>query len=350
MTEHPTSAPPPDSRRYLPWVLLLFAGSGCAALIYEIVWFQMLQLVIGSTAVSLGVLLGTFMGGMCLGSLLLPRVLSAKRRPLRVYAGLELCIGLVGLAVLYGMPLVEHVYLAGARPGMFGILLRGLVSAICLLPPTLLMGATLPAISRRLETTPLGVSWLGFFYGGNLAGAVFGCLLAGFYLLRVHDMAIATYVAVIINFSVALLGVGLDAQLPREEPAPAAEPSVPAAVAPRPPDASFVYWAIALSGMSALGAEVVWTRLLSLLLGGTVYAFSVILAVFLTGLGLGSSVGSWWSRATLRPRFALGCCQLLLAGAIAWSAYMIADSLPYWPIDVLDFHHAECRVLGAAVV
>ena len=329
MTEHPASAS--DSRRYLPWMLLLFVGSGCAALIYEIVWFQMLQLVIGATAVSLGVLLGTFMGGMCLGSLLLARVLSPRHRPLRVYAGLEFCIGLIGLAVLFGMPLVEHVYLFGAKPGMFSILLRGVVCAVCLVPPTLLMGATLPAISRRLETTPMGVSWLGFFYGGNIAGAVFGCLLAGFYLLRVHDMAIATYVAVAINFSIALLAIGLDAQLPRVESAP---PEEPATAPTLPPDTTLVYWAIALSGMSALGAEVVWTRLLSLLLGGTVYAFSIILAVFLIGLGVGSSVGSFCSRGAKNPRFALGCCQLLLAVAIAWSAYMIADSVPYWPVDV----------------
>ncbi len=316
-------------------MLLLFVGSGCAALIYEIVWLQMLQLVIGSTAVSLAVLLATFMGGMCLGSVLLSRVLSMRHRPLRVYAGLEFCIGLIGLAVLFGMPLLEHVYLAGAKPGMFSILLRGLVSAVCLVPPTLLMGATLPAISRRLETTPMGVSWLGFFYGGNIAGAVFGCLLAGFYLLRVHDMAVTTYVAVAINFSIAILALGLDAQLPvdeRDSAGPAAtdakEPAIPAT------DHTLVYWAIALSGMSALGAEVVWTRLLSLLLGGTVYAFSIILAVFLIGLGVGSSVGSFCARGAKSPRFVLGCCQLCLSIAIAWSAYMIADSVPYWPVDV----------------
>ena len=81
-------------RRVMPALLLLFVGSGCAALIYEIVWFQLLQLVIGSSAVSLGVLLGTFMGGMCLGSLLLSRVVSARRHPLRVYAALECGIGL----------------------------------------------------------------------------------------------------------------------------------------------------------------------------------------------------------------------------------------------------------------
>ena len=89
-----------DSRRYLPAIFLLFIGSGCAALIYEIVWFQLLQLVIGSSAVSLGVLLGTFMGGMCLGSLLLPRLISPRQHPLRVYALLELGIGVLGLLIL----------------------------------------------------------------------------------------------------------------------------------------------------------------------------------------------------------------------------------------------------------
>src|SRR5690348_16807236 len=101
MTQSPTNqAIDRAPRRFLPLLLLLFVGSGCAALIYEIVWLQLLQLVIGSTAVSLGVLLGTFMGGMCLGSLLLPRVISERFHPLRVYALLELGIGAVGLAVL----------------------------------------------------------------------------------------------------------------------------------------------------------------------------------------------------------------------------------------------------------
>src|SRR6267143_1523254 len=128
--------------RFLPALLLLFVGSGCAALIYEIVWFQLLQLVIGATAVSLGVLLATFMGGMCAGSLLLARFVAQNRHPLRIYAQLELGIG---------------------------------------------------------------IFWLGFFYGGNIAGAVAGSLLAGFYLLRLYDMATATYVAVALNMTMAAL-------------------------------------------------------------------------------------------------------------------------------------------------
>src|SRR6185437_14180633 len=157
-----------------------------------------------STAASLGVLLGTFMGGMCLGSLLLPRLVSQRRHPLRVYALLELGIGAIGLAVLFGMPSLELAYSRYAIHGQSGILLRGALAGVCLLAPTLLMGATLPAIARWVEAGPEGVSWLGFFYGGNLAGAVLGCLLAGFYLLRVHDMATATYVAAGINGEVAL--------------------------------------------------------------------------------------------------------------------------------------------------
>src|ERR1700761_3352364 len=101
---------PTTPRRVLPLLLVLFVGSGCAAMIYEVVWLQLLQLVIGSTAASLGVLLGTFMGGMCVGSLLLPRLVSGRRHPLRVYALLELGIGAIGLMVLFGMPYIEQVY------------------------------------------------------------------------------------------------------------------------------------------------------------------------------------------------------------------------------------------------
>src|SRR3954469_19889034 len=110
----PFPAPAAPLDRWLPLVLLLFIGSGCAALIYEIVWFQLLQLVIGSSSISLGILLGTFMGGMCLGSLLLSRVISARQHPLRVYGCLELGIGVLAIVILIGMPLVTGLYTAGA--------------------------------------------------------------------------------------------------------------------------------------------------------------------------------------------------------------------------------------------
>src|SRR5258706_8789078 len=270
---------------WLPALLLLFIGSGCAALIYEVVWFQLLQLSIGSSAVSLGVLLGIYMGGMCLGSLLLPRYVTPSQHPLRVYAFLELGIGMFGVVVLYGVPVIGGVYTAWAGSGTASLILRAIVASICLLPPTLLMGGTLPVVARGVEATPNGVSWLGYFYGGNLLGAVTGSLLAGFYLLRVYDMPTATMVAVGLNVVVAVVALAV-ARVMEHHPAPAVE------TARRESGVSLVYVAIALSGMTALGAEVIWTRLLSLLFGATTYTFSLILAVFLMGLGLRSSIGS----------------------------------------------------------
>ena len=314
----------------MPLLLILFIGSGCAALIYEIVWFQLLQLVIGSSVVSLGVLLGTFMGGMCLGSLLLPRAVSPRHHPLRVYATLEFGIGLIGLLILWGMPLIGGIYTAWAGPGVAGLFVRGIVAAICLLPPTLLMGATLPAVARWVETTPQGVSWLGFFYGGNIAGAVIGSLTAGFYLLRVYDTAVATYVAVALNFLVAAIGFLISRMVPAGASQPAAAPAVRVTGAT---GAWAIYVAIGLSGATALAAEVIWTRILSLLFGATVYTFSLILAVFLIGLGIGSSLGAAIGRGLRRPRVALGICQALLCAAIAWTAYVTTQSLPFWPIN-----------------
>src|SRR5437588_912148 len=128
----------PSADSWLPVLLLLFVGSGAAALIYEIVWFQMLELYVGSSAVSVGVLLGTFMGGMCLGSLFLPRLISPRHHPLRIYALLELGIGVLGLLILFGMPFVTLVYTAWGGSS-FSLFLRCLVASLCLLPPTLLM-------------------------------------------------------------------------------------------------------------------------------------------------------------------------------------------------------------------
>ncbi len=393
----------PPARRRFPALVVLFVCSGCSALIYEIVWFQLLELVIGSSAISLGILLGIFMGGMCLGSLTMPLLVSRRHHPLRVYAIMELGIGLMGLMLIFGMPVVGGMYTAWAGPGASGMALRGMVAGICLLPPAFLMGATLPAISRWVETTPQGVSWLGLFYGGNIAGAVMGSLVTGFYLLRFYDVATATYVAVALNFAVAMLSMviaktvsyspsdaltsdiarsccttsshgrkGMASAMPRgarRQGALAPEvrslPSAAEAAVPRvvigtvetvplqylemplqyletgcatasnhsAPGAWAVYVAIAFSGMTALAAEVIWTRLLSLMFGATVYAFALILAVFLLGLGIGASFGAALAGKLKQPRAALGWCQIFLCGAMAWTAYQLANSLPYWPID-----------------
>src|ERR1043166_3096059 len=98
-------------------LLLLLAGSGCAALIYEIVWLQLLQLVIGSSAISLGLLLAAYMGGLCLGSAILPRLVASSHHPLKIYALLELGIGVFGILELVGVPVLARMYVLGATEG-----------------------------------------------------------------------------------------------------------------------------------------------------------------------------------------------------------------------------------------
>ena len=314
----------------LPVLVVLFIASGCAALIYEVVWFQLLELFTGSTAVSLGVLLGSFMGGMCAGSLALPRYVPPGRHPLRVYALLEAGIAVCGIAVYFATPVAGQLYAAAVGYGLPGVLLRGAYCALCLLPPAMLMGATLPAVARWVESTPQGVSWLGFFYGGNTVGAVTGCLLAGFYLLRVHGSLTATLFAAALNAGAAAVAWTMAGRL-------AYTPAVPreGSINGRPTAIEWtIYAAIGLSGFTALGAEVVWTRLLSLMLGATVYTFSLILAVFLLGLAIGSGVGSLAARVTEKPRTALGVCQLLLAGGTAWAAYALVYTIPYLPVSL----------------
>ena len=129
------------------WVLmLLFVGSGCSALIYEVVWFHLLSLVIGASAISLAVLLTSFMAGMCLGSWAFPRLVAPRWHPLRVYAYLELGIGIIAVALLILLPNVNRLYIASIGHGYPGILLRSVIGLLCSLPPTILMGATLPAM------------------------------------------------------------------------------------------------------------------------------------------------------------------------------------------------------------
>jgi spermidine synthase len=306
----------------------LFALGGCAALIYQVVWFEQLGLTLGTSAISLGLLLATFMGGMCIGSLWLPRIVRAGVPALTVYAALELGIGVLGIAALIVIPVAGNAYTAWAGGGLAGLLVRAVAAAVCLLPATVLMGATLPAAAGALTRERDGSEWLGFCYAANIGGGVLGSLGAAFYLLRVHDVYVATAVAAALNFVGAAVAWYAAARVRAPQRA-AAEVEPEPAAGPR----WQFYLATGASGFTALSSEVLWTRHLSLLLGATVYAFALILAVFLLGLGIGSAAAAALGRR-LPPRRTLAGCQLLLAAALAWAGYTIARSLPFWPLDV----------------
>jgi len=153
-------------------LLVLFALSGCAALIYQVVWFQLLSFAIGASALSLGVLLPTYLGGLCIGSLLLPCYVSRKAHPLRVFGALELAIGALGVAALYSIPALGGIYSAWGGTGAAGLALRLLVAALALLPATILMGATLPSVAPWAEAGGDGAARLGRLYAANVAGEI----------------------------------------------------------------------------------------------------------------------------------------------------------------------------------
>ena len=202
-------------------------------------------------------------------------------------------------------------------------------SAACLLPPTLLMGATLPAIARWVRSTPAGVSWLGVFYAGNIGGAVLGSLLAGFYLLRVHDMAIATYVAAGLNVSVALAALRLSRRAPYRPGGVRAR-----GVARGRPDMPSSIWRPRCPGSRRSHRRSSGRACSRSCSARRVYTFSLILAVFLAGLGIGSAAGA--ALGTRRdPRVALGWCQMLLCGAMAGAGHLIAGWLPYLPNEAI---------------
>ncbi len=243
----------------------------------------------------------------------------------------------MGLLIPFILPAIMKIYVKSIGYGLPLFLLRGVISACLLLGPTVLMGGTLPVISRLVLPKPEGFSFIGWLYGVNTAGGVAGILGASFYLLRLHDITVATVVAVSLNFILFLTAFSLSF-LPAFKNKLADEgesrlPNLPGKNDPSFPllPESLIYFVVALSGMSALGAEVVWTRLLSLSLGGTVYTFSLLLAAFLACLAMGSAAASKLvQKKTIFPELALGLTQIALIPAVLWTALAITRIVPGW--------------------
>ena len=250
--------------------------------------------------------------------------------PLRAIAALEAGIAILGILIPLILPFVQQAYVAIVGYGFGAVLLRAAVCALILTPPTMLMGATLPVIARNGAA---GRCWEDLHRQPRRRRL--GTVIAGFYLLRVHDVFVASGVAIAINVargaalvvSVAAT-VGTIGTLRRRRRLTTL--SATAGPSARHRRLHFLRFTAPqrLSGFTALGAEVVWTRQLSLLFGASVYTFSLILATFLGGLAIGGSIGARVARRTPNPAVVLGFIQLALAVAIAAGAWLIVNALP----------------------
>lgn len=292
----------------------LFFASGAAGLIYQVVWMRHAALHLGGTTAAAGTVVATFLGGLALGSFWGGRVVD--RHPglgFRAYGVLELGIGLYALAfepLLSGLAsLVGRFYGAGDDGGGLFLALRALVCAAVILPPTAAMGATLPMLARHLagrggdagKTTSA-------LYTLNTLGGVAGAAAAGWLLLPAVGLQATTFIAAAMNGLVGLAALRASSRVPAE--APSSEPSTVSA--PR-----WIFPAYAVSGFAALACEMAWTRGLVLALGSSVYSFSLTLAAFILGLGLGGAAGTW---GTFRRRDPVLVFALLQVGVAVGAA------------------------------
>jgi spermidine synthase len=296
---------------------LIFALSGVASLIYEVVWFQLLRLTLGVNAGSLGITLACFMGGLFVGSFAFARWVPVRWDPLKIYALIELGIGAIGLFLPTVLGGIRDSYLAQAADPRTAFVLRSLISAALLIPPTTLMGATLPALSRWVRSGEGQVASIGRLYAWNTIGAVFGALGAAFFLMPRLEFLKTNLTAVVLNGIVAVLAWTLRGKY--RVPETGSESSVTAEVT----DSTPVYLAYALNGAAALGFEVLWSRMLGMALGATVYAFAIVLGVFLLALGLGGAFGARIIKRTRDPRRAFAILQAGIAAAVSSTGFLV---------------------------
>ncbi len=290
---------------------LLFL-SGFCALVYQMVWLRLLRLVFGASHAASAAVLAIFMGGLGLGGLLLGRVADRAERPLRLYGRLELGITLAAALSPLLIDVARWAYIAlggtvalGPVPGAA---VRLLLSALVLATPTILMGGTLPAVVRAVERgEDVGRRGLGIVYGANTAGAVTGATVAVFYALEALGARGTLMVAAGLNLVVALVAMRL--QEPVRPVVPNATPQAALQGTDSPLPASVVLGAAGAVGFAFLLMELVWSRMLSPILGGSTYTFGLILAVALVGIGAGGLLyGAGRKARAATPRmFALTC-------------------------------------------
>lgn len=309
--------------RFLPFVFFL---SGATSLVYQSVWGRELHLVFGTSQFAIATVLAAFMTGLAAGGWIGGRLSDRVARPLRAYGVLEATIGAYALIFPFIVRILEPIYLAfwhatDPSPLAFGSF-QFLLLGPGLLIPTACMGATLPLLVRHVAPKPSEAgAVVGRLYAINTAGAVVGVAAAGFWLLPDLGVRDTTRIVACGNFLLCGLAFWMDRSIAPLAPIPAATVTA----LPRP-----VLLVAALAGMSSLAMEVAWFRLLTLILGASTYAFSVMLLAFLAGIALGGRVGGPIADRAKDARAALLGLAALQVGValLSYSAMWMYGQLP----------------------
>lgn len=352
-------------------ILLCFFASGFSGLVYQVIWVRELVLVFGATTFAVSTVLTAFMGGLALGSFYFGHHSERVKRPLRLYAILEIGIGIYGLAVPFifaALPVVYQPLWRWLHLSFFSLsVIRFFFAALVLILPTALMGATLPVLSTYYarEHNRIGLH-VGSLYALNTFGAVLGAAATGFVLIPALGMSRSTAVAAALNLLLGVIALRLSRRYERKDETTAAvedsqvansespedaeakekarrgeritaslnrkvqeaKEATRAAFAPSRLSTTVVLIAFALSGFVALSYEVIWSRILALIIGSSVYAFSIMLATFLIGLALGAAAVSRFVDRVRNPIFAFAVIEVAVGITALVGAYLF-NELPY---------------------
>ena len=289
--------------------LICFFLSGFAGLVYEVVWIRQASLLFGSTTFALSTVLAVFFLGLACGSYFFGRYGQQTGHPLLVFALVEIGIGLSALASPYAFELVDFlygtVYRSLAGHALLHFLTRIVLVGFVVLPPTVLMGATLPLFCRQFVRSDAKiVRSVGLLYGINTLGAALGCVCAGFVLLPALGFLDTVRLGAVLNILVGIVAGSL--------PIARSGLARPGLLRTEERGHGGVFALFFAVGFVALGSEVLWTRYLGLLIANTVYTYTLTLAVVLVGLVLGSALAALFFDRTIHRARYFGVLQVLL--------------------------------------
>jgi len=320
-------------RRFRAAVLVFFLTSGATGLALEVVWTRILGVVFGNTVYAASTVLTAYMLGLALGSAALGSLADRARRPLVLYGLLEIGVGLYALVLpllAAGTTAVYGWFFRSFEPAFWLLnLVRFGLSVLVLLPPTFLMGGTLPVLARHLGLRHRQPGReVGYLYGANTLGAVVGCFLAGFVLLEALGVRGTLLTAGAVALCVGLLAVvlGRRSEAPTEPAQPSLQSDAARKAAPLPKSThGLLLIAFGLTGFCALACEVLWTRVLIFVLTCSVYSFATMLTAFLSGIAVGSLLSSRFLVPRARRGVLwFGAIEVLVGLSILGSIYLLA--------------------------
>ncbi|HKS38501.1 MAG TPA: fused MFS/spermidine synthase, partial [Verrucomicrobiae bacterium] len=322
-------------------ILCLFV-SGAAGLAYQVAWMRYLSLFLGNTSYAVVAVLVAFMGGLALGNAWLGTRADRMQRPLAMYGWLEIGIGIYALLFPLYYDFCHESYVALARslqPGRAGLLvLKFLFSLLTILIPTVLMGGTLPVMTK-LVTRSLGElrERVATLYFINSLGAVAGCFLADFWLIPAAGLQATVSAGAAMNLLVGALALFVSGWIKEGKGLvfeDAKEPVVEEEEVFTRGELRLAVVAIGVSGFVAMLYEVVWTRMLALVLGSSTHAFSIMLITFITGIAFGAWIVGRWKKLR-RTMEAFAWAELALAITLLGSMFFY-ERLPFWFMKIAD--------------